>query len=64
MMKLWITRYGLSVGYLDGSLAGTCENKTQMGVGLKRDSMYVRNLSTMIDLCTHSTCGTDVDNQY
>ena len=24
--------------YLDGSLAGTCENKTKMGMGLKWDS--------------------------
>ena len=63
-MKLWISRYGISVGYLDGSLAGTCENKTQMGMGLKQDSIDVLGLSTMIDLCTHSTCGTDVDNQY
>ena len=37
-MKLWIDCYGISVGYLDGSLTGTCENKTQMGMGLKRDS--------------------------
>ena len=63
-MKLWISHYGISVGYLDGSLAGTCENKTQMGMGLKQDSIDVLGLSTMIDLCTHSTCGTDVDNQY
>ena len=63
-MKLWISRYDISVGYLDGSLAGTCEKKTQMGIGLIRDSIDVLGLSTMIDLCTHSTCGTDVDNQY
>ena len=64
LMMLWISWYGISVGYLHGSLAGTCENKTQMGMGLKRDSIDVLGLSTMIDLCTHSTCGTDVDNQY
>ena len=63
-MKLWISRFGISVGYLDGALAGTCENKTQMGMGLKWDSIDVLGLSTMIDLCTHSTCGTHVDNQY
>ena len=63
-MKLWITSYGMSVGYLDGSLAGTRENKTQMGMGLKQDSIGVLGLSTIIDRCTHSTCGTDVDNQY
>ena len=34
-MKLWISCYGTSVGYLDGYLAGTYENKTQMGMGLK-----------------------------
>ena len=63
-MKLWISRYGISVGYLDGSLAGTCENKTQMGMGLKQDSIDVRGLNTMMYLCTHRTIGTGVDIQY
>ena len=63
-MKLWISRYDISVGYLDGSLAGICENKTQMGMGLKRDSIDVRGLSTMIYLCTHITSGTGLDTQY
>ena len=63
-MKLCISRYVISVGYFDGSLAGTCENKTQTGMGFKLDSIDVLGLSTVIDLCTHSTCGTDVDNQY
>ena len=51
-MKLWISCYGISVGYLDGSLSGACENKIQMGMGLKRDSIGVLDLSTMTDLCT------------
>ena len=63
-MKLWIFCYGISVGYLDDSLAGTCENKTQMRMGLKQDSIDVRGLSTMIYICTHSTSGTGVDIQY
>ena len=63
-MKLWISCYDISVGYLDGSLAGTCENKTQMGMGLKQDSIDVRDLSTMLYLCIHSTNGTCVEIQY
>ena len=63
-MKLWISPYGISVGYLDGSLAGARENKTQMGMGLKWYSIDVLALSTMIYLCTLNTSGTDVDNQY
>ena len=46
------------------SFAGTCENKTQMGMGLKQDSIDVLGLSTMTDLCTHSTSDTGVDIQY
>ena len=63
-MKLWISRYSISVGYLDGSLPGTYENKTQMGMELKQDSIDVRGLSNIIYLCIQSTCGTLVDNQY
>ena len=56
----------ISVVYPSGSLIGTRGNKNQMEMGLKWkwDSIDVLGLSTMIDLCTHSTCGTDVDNQY
>ena len=63
-MKLWISCYGISVDSLDGSLSGTCENKTQMGMGLQQHSIDVRGLSTMLYLCTHSTSGTGVDIQY
>ena len=65
-MKLWTNQYDLSVGYPDGSLVGTRDNKTQMEMGLERkwDSIDVLGLSTMIYLCTLSTSGTDVDNQY
>ena len=49
-MKLWTDQYDLSVGYPDGSLVGTRENKTQMEMGLERkwDSIDVLALSTMI----------------
>ena len=63
-MKLWISCYGISIGYLDSCLGSTCENKTQMGMGLRRDSIDVRGLSTMIYLCTHRTSGTGVDTQH
>ena len=65
-MKLWTNQYDLSVGYPDGSLVGTRANKTQMemGLGRKWDSIDVLPLSTIIYLCTLSTSGTDVDNQY
>ena len=65
-MKLWISHYDLSVAYPGVSLVGTRGNKTQMEMGLKWkwDSIDVLGLSTMICLCTLSTSGTDVDNQY
>ena len=65
-MKLWTSHYNLSNGYPGGSLIGTCGNKTQIEMGLKSkwDSIDVLGLSTMIYLCTLSTSGTDVDNQY
>ena len=49
-MKLWTDQYDLSVGYPDGSLVGTRENKTQMEMGpeQKWDSIDVLVLSTMI----------------
>ena len=49
-MKLWTNQYDLSVGYPDGSLVGTRENKTQMETRLERkwDSIDVLALSTMI----------------
>ena len=58
--------HSISVVYLGGSLIGTHGNKTQMEMGLKWkwDSIDVLGLSTMIYLCTLSTSGTDVDNQY
>ena len=56
----------ISVVYPGGSLIGTGGNKIQMEMGLKWkwDSIDVLGLSTMICLCTLSTSGTDVDNQY
>ena len=39
----------ISVVYPGGSLAGTYENKTQMGMRLKWDSIDVLGLSTMIE---------------
>ena len=56
----------ISVVYPGGSLIGTRGNKTQMEMGLKWkwDSIDVLGLSTIKYLCTLSTSGTDVDNQY
>ena len=39
-MKLWTNQYDLSVGYPDGSLVGTCGNKTQMEMGLNWCTLF------------------------